>query len=91
MKYYYYQYIITLHNFLHTVYVPVNATGGEDVVSLYAMVGSNAFQQLGTPFNLSIDPSFVRNYTWNIKIRQIDCVKNNDDLKGNVPQRQECK
>ena len=64
-----------------TVYLPVNATTGEDVVRLFAMVGSNTFLQLDAPFNLTIDPSFVANYTWSIKIRQIDCSKQ-DSIKG---------
>ena len=64
-----------------TVYLPVNATVGEDAVTLFAMVGSNAFWEYYAPFNLTIDPSFVRNYTWNIKIQQIDCSEQNS-LKG---------
>ena len=63
--------------------MPVNATGGEDVVRLFAMVGSNAFWQFNAPFNLTIDPSFVANYTWNIRIRQIDCSEENS-IKGIV-------
>ena len=61
----------------------INATGGEDTVSLFAMVGSNAFWQFYAPFNLTLDPSFVDNYSWNIKIRQIDCSRQ-DSLKGNM-------
>ena len=68
---------------LFTVYLPVNATGGEDVVRLFAMVGSNAFWQFNAPFNLTIDPSFVANYTWNIRIKQIDCSDKNS-MKGNL-------
>lgn len=47
------------------------------------MVGSNAFWQFYAPFNLTLDPSFVDNYSWNIKIQQIDCSRQ-DSLKGNV-------
>ena len=64
------------------VYLPVNATTGEDVVRLFAMVGSNTFLQLDAPFNLTIDPSFVANYTWSIIIIHIDCSKQ-DSIKGN--------
>ena len=65
-----------------TVYLPVNATGGEDVVRLFAMVGSNSFWQFYSPFNLTIDPSFVANYTWNIKVQQIDCSHQDNPLQG---------
>ena len=64
------------------VYLPVNATGGEDVVRLFAMVGSNSFWQFYSPFNLTIDPSFVANYTWNIKVQQIDCSQQDNPLQG---------
>ena len=53
------------------------------MVRLFAMVGSNAFWQYYAPFNLTIDPSFVANYTWNIKVRQIDCSKENN-LQGRL-------
>ena len=64
------------------VYLPVNATGGEDVVRLFAMVGSNSFWQFYSPFNLTIDPSFIANYTWNIKVQQIDCSQQDNPLQG---------
>ena len=69
-------------NYVLIVYLLVNATCGEDVVRLFAMVGSNSFWQFYSPFNLTIDPSFVANYTWNIKVQQIDCSQQDNPLQG---------
>ena len=45
------------------IYVPANATHGEDNISLFAMVGTSYF-----------NASFMANYTWSIRIEQIDCT-----------------
>ena len=58
------------------VYLPTDATNGEDTISLFAMVGTSNVVA-GNAVTL------VANYTWNIKIEQIDCTKNND-LEGKV-------
>ena len=61
-------------NISFSVYIPVNATQGNDLVRLFAMVGSNAV----TPTPIFGDSyGIVANYTWNIKITQIDCSSNN--------------
>jgi hypothetical protein len=59
---------------LLSVYLPADATNGEDLLRLFAMVGTTtAVAGVAT----------VANYTWNIRIRQIDCsLNNNEDLKG---------
>ena len=62
------------------VYVPVNATLGQDSVRLFAMVGT-AYAATGGLTNTSTPLGVVVNYKWNIKIRQIDC-KVNDPLQG---------
>ena len=55
---------------------PVNASQGEDIVRLFAMVGTSAFNP---PTGLN-DTSRVPNYYWNIKVQQVDCsVPNNPD------------
>lgn len=61
------------------VYLPVNATQGEDIVRLFAMVGTKSFQPDDMNYN---DTSYVKRYYWNIKIRQIDCSDPEEELKG---------
>jgi len=61
------------------VYIPVDASNGEDNLSLFAMVGASNFVFPGAilpglPIN---QPQGNYNYTWNVKIEQIDCTGNN--------------
>ena len=50
----------------------MNASQGEDIIRLFTMAGTSSLN-----LNNS-DPSYVPNYYWNIKIRQIDCVDSKD-------------
>ena len=56
-----------------SVYIPVNATSGNDLVRLFAMVGGGYANP--QPINDVQDYGLVSNYTWNIQVRQIDCTK----------------
>ena len=56
----------------------VNATQGEDIVRLFAMVGTGAL----VPNSAFNDTSYVQNYYWNIKIRQIDCSQPQNPLRA---------
>jgi len=60
------------------VYIPVDVSNGEDNLSLFVMVGASNFV-LGAPLpGLAINqPPNNYNYTWNVKIEQIDCSGNN--------------
>ena len=53
-------------NFL-AVYVPVDATPGQDQVSLFAMVGYSSLPAAGI-----LIPG---NYSWDIRVEQIDCTR----------------
>ena len=55
-----------------SVYIPVNATSGNDLVRLFAMVGGGYANP--QPINDVQDYGLVANYTWNIQVRQIDCT-----------------
>ena len=57
--------------FFLAVYIPVNATSGNDLVRLFAMVGGSYANP--QPINDVQDYGLVSNYTWNIQVRQIDC------------------
>jgi hypothetical protein len=60
-----------------SVYIPVNASHGEDIVRLFSMVGTNFV----TPQPIDGAFGYVANYSWNIKVTQIDCT-NNNPLQG---------
>jgi len=66
-------------SFLETflVYLPVNATSGEDYIRIFTMVGVG-FVSSGA----GVVSGQVMDYKWRIKIRQIDC-KESDSLQGN--------
>ncbi len=59
-----------------TVYIPADATNGEDNLSLFAMVGTSPYILTATlpPTNENAVVSNNYNYTWNIRIEQIDCT-----------------
>ena len=64
---------------LFSVYIPVDASQGEDQVTLFSMVGTNFVSP--TPINVEGLYGIVINYIWKIKVTQIDCGFNNP-LRG---------
>ena len=56
--------------FFHLVYIPVNATQGDQTIQLFVIAGTSVGHSNTT---LGI----VANYTWNIQVTQIDCSRNN--------------
>ncbi len=67
------------------VYIPTDATNGEDNLSLFAMVGTSPYLVAPTlPPAATASPATVLaavsnyNYTWNIRIEQIDCTAQSD-------------
>ena len=63
------------------VYLPVDATQGEDQITLFSMVGTNFVSPV--PINIDGLYGVVINYIWKIKVTQIDCGFNNP-LRGNL-------
>ena len=59
------------------VYIPVNATQGDQTIQLFVIAGTSVG-------NSNTTLGLVANYTWNIKVTQIDCSKN-DVLQGILP------
>ena len=65
------------------VYLPVSATSGQGLISLFATVGMAYAASLT---NTSMAPGVIVNYKWNIKIQQINC-KVDDPLQGDFSLR----
>ena len=59
------------------VYIPADATNQEDIIRLFAMVG--------TTFSIGNNAAtLITNYTWNIRIEQIDCLEGNQRQGTNI-------